>query len=180
METIIITLTSFVIICTLFIWWLSTYNKFQTFIIRINESEKNIDSVLRKRYDLLNKSISIIKETTKEENVLKCIEDLKSTNLSNFDVDRNLYDGINEFSLYKDKYQELKDNESFIKIDIELTSSEAEISALRKYYNDIITDYNKYARLFPSILIALICRYKQKTYFDGKNMNDKNIKDFKI
>jgi len=169
-----------IILCGLLIWFIATYNKFQTFIKKIKETEKNIDSVLRKRYDLLNKSITIIKQETKEENILKSIEELKNTNLSTFEFDRKLYDGINEFSILKEKYKNLKDSENFVKIEIELTSSEAEISALRKYYNDIITDYNKLARLFPSLLVAKICRYKQKTYFDEKNMNDKNKKDFKV
>ncbi len=105
---------------------------------------------------------------------------MKSSNLSNFEVDRIVKDGINEFNVYKDKYPKLKDNELFVKTDIELINSEAEIVSLRKYYNDIITEYNRYARIFPSNIVAFISRYKQKTYFDGKDMNDDDIKDFKI
>ncbi len=161
-------------------WFIATYNKFQTFIIRINEAEANIDSVLRKRYDLLSKASQVIEDNTKEENVLLQIKEMKSSNLSNFEVDRIVKDGINEFNVYKDKYPKLKDNELFVKTDIELINSEAEIVSLRKYYNDIITEYNRYARIFPSNIVAFISRYKQKTYFDGKDMNDDDIKDFKI
>lgn len=168
-----------IIACTILIWIIATYNKFQTFIIRINEAEANIDSVLRKRYDLLVKAIKIVKDITKE-NILPNIDELKSTNLSNFDVDRELYNGIHELEIYSEKYDKLKDNEIFVKTEIDLTSSEAEIVALKKYYNDIITDYNKYVRTFPNLLVAFFCRYKQKTYFDGKNMFDKNTKDFKL
>ena len=45
----------------LLIWYVSIYNNYQSFIIRINESEAFIDTTLRKRFDLLNKSIEIIK-----------------------------------------------------------------------------------------------------------------------
>ena len=55
----------FIIVCFLLIWIITTYNRFQSYIIRINEAENFIDTTLRKRYDLLNKSINIIKKHTK-------------------------------------------------------------------------------------------------------------------
>ena len=67
-----------------------------------------------------------------------------------------------------------------MKIDLELKESEIEISALRKYYNDVITDYNKQVKSFPSILVALVLRYKKKLYYDGKNMDDKIVNDFRL
>lgn len=171
----------FIVICMIFIWAINTYNKFQEYIIRINEAETNIDSTLRNRFDLLNKSIDIIKANTKtEEEVLSKIVKLRSRKLSNFDLDRQLYEGINEFHKYKEEYPKLKNNEIFTKIDISLNESEAEIVAFRKYYNDIITDYNKLVKSFPSIIIALIFKFKAKLYFDGKDMNDDNTKDFKL
>lgn len=169
-----------IVVCIILIWIIGTYNKFQAYIIRINECEANIDTVLRKRFDLLNKSIGLIKANTDEENVLDIIGKLRSKKLSNFDLDRKLYDAINEYSLYKEKYDSLKNNNEFLKIDIELNESEAEIVALRRYYNDIITDYNKIAKSFPSIIIGCLFRYKKKPYFDGKNMDDEIINDFKL
>ena len=158
-----------------------TYNNFQDYIIRINEAEANIDSVLRKRFDLLNKAIDVIKVNTKtEEEVLDFIVKLRSKKLSNFELDRLLYDGIKEFNKYKEEYPDLKKNESFTKIDIDLSESEAEIVAFRKYYNDIITDYNKLVRSFPANIIALIFGFKKKLYFDGKDMDDEDTKDFKL
>lgn len=163
------------------IWFIAIYNKFQTYIIRINEAEVNIDSTLRKRFDLLNKSINIIKANTKVENdVLDIIVKLRSRKLTNFELDRQLYEGINEFSHYKEKYKDLKKNENFVKIDLGLMESESEIVAFRKYYNDIITDYNKLMRTFPSNLVGKSAGYKIKTYFDGKNMNDDKNNDFKL
>ena len=159
----------------------SSYNKFQVYVIRINEAETNIDSVLRKRFDLLNKSTEIIKAVTKtDEDVLSQVEKLKSKKLSNFELDRKLYDCIKELNKYKELYPKLKSNESFLKIDVDLNESEAEITAFRKYYNDIITDYNKMVKSFPSNIVALFFKFKSKLYFDGKDMSDNNIKDFKL
>ena len=76
----------------------------------------------------------------------------------------------------EEKYEKLKTNEAFLKIDINLFESESEITALRKYYNDIITDYNKMVKSVPSNLVALIRGYKTKAYFDGNDLEED--KDF--
>lgn len=181
MEMIEFILIACIAVCLLLIWYVNIYNNYQNYIIRINEAEAFIDTTLRKRFDLLNKSIEIVKAVTKtKKEVLVELTELKSVKLSNFDLDRKLYDFINELNGLKENNLELKNNESFLKIDLGLVESEAEIVAARKYYNDIITDYNKLVRTFPSNIVAKICGYKTKTYFDGKNMEDEDINDFKL
>lgn len=180
MNTIVYSLIIFIIFCIVLIWIINTYNKYQSYIIRINEAEANIDTILRKRFDLLNKSINIIKSNTGEDNVLEGIIKLRSRKLSNFDLDRELYNSINEYIMFKEKYEVLKTNSDFLKIDIGINETEAEIVALRRYYNDIITDYNKLARTFPSNIVGIITHNKKRPYFDGKNMEDDIVKDFKL
>ena len=169
-----------IVVCLLLICYINIYNNYQNYIIRINESEAFIDTTLRKRFDLLNKSIEIIKTNTKEKDILKSIEELKTMKVSNFELDRKLYEAINEFDKYKETYEELRNIESFLKIELGLFESESEIVSARKYYNDIITDYNKLVKRFPSNLVAKLSNYKTKTYFDGKNMEDEDTKDFKL
>ncbi len=171
MTGLIIILLLIITISVCLVVFVTTYNHFQDYIIRINEAEESIDAVLRKRFDLLNKSIGIIKANTKEEDVLSIVKDLKSKKITNFELDRKLYDAINEFNEYKEKYEKLKTNEAYLKIDINLFESESEIVALRKYYNDIITDYNKMVKSLPSNLVALIRGYKTKAYFDGNEID---------
>ena len=154
MTGLIIILLLIITISVCLVVFVTTYNHFQDYIIRINEAEESIDAVLRKRFDLLNKSIGIIKANTKEENVLELIKDLKSKKITNFELDRKLYDAINEFNEYKEKYDKLKTNETFLKIDINLFESESEIVALRKSSN----------------FVALIRGYKTKAYFDGNEI----------
>lgn len=183
MLVFVYVLVILILICVFLIWYICTYNYFQTYIIRINESEAFIDTTLRKRFDLLNKSIGIIESNKKEkdeEPILKSIINLKSQKLSNFELDRILYDAINEFHRYKEAIPSLSENESFLKIDLALFESESEIVSARKYYNDIITDYNKLVRNFPSNIVAKSCKYKVKTYYDGKDMTDDDIQDFKL
>lgn len=170
-----VVLSFIIVVCIILILLVSTYNKFQDYIIRINEAEVNIDSVLRKRFDLLNKSIGIIKANAEVEGeVLELIVKLRSRKLTNFELDRNLYDAINEFNTYKENHENLKNCEAYLKIEIGLIESESEIVALRKYYNDIITDYNKMIKSCPSNIVAIICHYNTKEYFDGNKIEEDN------
>ena len=171
----------FVILVLLLMVFVSIYNKFQSYMIRINEVEAEIDSTLRKRFDLLNRSINIINGNVKlEKEALEIIVKLRSRKLSNFELDRILYDAINEFNSYKDIYPELNQVESFIKISASLNESEVEIHALRKYYNDVITKYNELIRKIPSNIVAKVFKYKFKNYFDNKDMTDEVVNDFKL
>ena len=174
MNTFMLILCIIIIVGILAILFVATYNHFQDYIIRINEAEVNIDAVLRKRYDLVNKAASIIEANIKEEiKIQEIVNELRSKKLTNFELDRNLYSAINEFHAVKEKYPELQTNEEFIKIELSIVESESEIVGLRKYYNDIITDYNKLVKSFPSIIVSALNGYKTKNYFDGNNVDQK-------
>lgn len=173
MNTIMVILSIVIVVCLILILLINTYNHFQDYIIRINEAEVNIDATLRKRFDLLNKSIGIIKANIKtEDEILEIIVKLRSKKLTNFELDRSLYDAINEFHVIKEKYPELQNCSEFVKIEINLMESESEIVGLRKYYNDVITDYNKMVKSCPSNMVALLNGYVAKDYFDGNNLEN--------
>lgn len=181
MNVFFIIMIVLILICLILIFYATTYNNFQSLIIRINEAEANIDTVLRKRFDLLNKSIGIIKANIDYEGeILELIVKLRSRKISNFELDRQIYEAINEFNYFKDNYPTLQECDGLLKIDVSLNESEQEIIALRKYYNDTITIYNKLVKKFPSNLVAKISKFKEKTYYDGKNMNDDIVNDFKL
>lgn len=180
MNTVVVILCIIIVVCLILIFLTATYNHFQDYIIRINEADVSIDAVLRKRFDLLNKSIGIIKSITKEDKeILEIIPKLRSQKINNFELDRGLYEAINEFHSLKEKYDKLQNNKELIKIEINLMESESEIVGLRKYYNDIVTDYNKLVKSAPSNIIALLKGYKAKDYFDGTNI-DKNKETVKL
>ncbi len=180
MTTIIFILITLILGSLILILFANIYNNFQTLLIKINESEANIDTTLRKRFDLINKAVGIIKTTVEIDESLDLIEKLRSKKISNFELDRKLYDAINDFYNTIETHNELKTSEAILKIQFSLNESEQEIQALRKYYNDNITYYNKKVAKIPSNLIALLFGYKSKLYYDGKNMNDDITNDFKI
>lgn len=170
--TLAIVLLSIVAVVGIFtLFFLFTYNHFQEYIIRINEAEVSIDSVLRKRFDLLNKSIDFIKESVNTEatdTILPTVIKLRSQSVSNIELDKQLYAAIEEFQAYANKYEELKKNEGYLKTQVHLMESESEIVALRKYYNDITVGYNKLVRSFPSCIVAFFKKYSKKELYEDQ------------
>ena len=62
---------------------------------------------------------------------------------------------------------EIEDTDDRLKINID-------------YYNKNIAEYNKLIKLFPTNIVARVCKYEDKLFFDRKNMNDDDYKDFKL
>ena len=173
MNTFIIIFVIIIIIGLVGIYFKIKLDNIGEYIIRINEAETNLDAALSKRYDLLNKSIDIIKKyTNKEENILETIESIRSQKLSNFELDKHLYKGIEEFHNYAEEEPNIKDNDDYSSIEIALIESESEIVALKTYYNDITTEYNKLVSTFPSNILSKIKGYKIKEQFELENHLD--------
>lgn len=182
MDLLVIILLSIIIfICIIVAFYTYLYNKFQDIIIRINEVEATIDTNLRNKYDLLNKSISIIKGNVEIDNeVFDEIIKLRSRKISNFDLDRKLILAFNEFNGLKAKYKELNESEELNKIENEINEIDNKLIIFREYYNDNITNYNRMVKSFPTKIIALINKYEEKLFFDRKDMNDDDYNDFKL
>lgn len=187
MTIVYILLAIVITICLILMFGINTNSKFQEDIIRINEAEANIEAVLRKRFDLLNKSVEIIKKEVNKKNedeenqieVMDTIMQIRSKKLSNFELDSYLYSSIEEFQKYIEEFEELTKNSELVKIQINLMESESEIVALRKYYSDITTDYNNLAKSFPSNLVALFKKYKRKQFFEEREEKKSLLEELK-
>jgi len=169
MNTLNIILTLIIFLCVLIIIFISLYNKFQISIIKINEATANIEASLRKKFDLLNKSINIIKNNTDEKKVLENIKKSRSKKLDMFELDKELSISMEELNGYIKKYPDLKNNEQYMNINFGLAETESEVTAFKKYYEDVIKEYNKLIRRFPTNIVGLLSGYKKKQTFEQKN-----------
>ena len=157
------------------------YNKFQDYIIKINEVEGKIDETLRDKYDSILKANNIIKEKIMtDKDVVDDITDLKDKEISSFEMYRILKESFNKIDFVKKQYKELNDFDDINKIFYDIEDMDEALSAYIKYYNENITLYNTFIRKFPYNIIGIILKYKEKSFFDGKDLNDDNIKDFKL
>jgi len=172
MEAVVPFLFIFAIIGLLTLFFVSTSQRFKESLIRLNEAEANIDSALRKRYDWLNKSFDIIKRLTDNENIMPIFNQIKSKVLDNYEFDSKLCDAIDELKACKEDVENLKNNDEYLKIEINLFESEIEIASLRKYYNDIAKKYNREVKSFPSVIVALIFKHRAKKYYTERVKKD--------
>jgi len=178
---LIIILIAIIIIGYIIIQYIFNYNKLQSLNIKLNESESIIDDELRNKYDLIMKSSSIINKILKKEvTYFKELEELKKKNISNFDIDRKVTEGENLIHKVKNDYRSLNDNEEYISIINDLKESDEILEAAKSFYNKYTSEINLIVKSFPTNIIAKIHKIKVRNYFDGKNMFDEEIKDFKL
>lgn len=185
MDTLILILLALImVICIIVGIYITYYNKLQDYIIKINEVESILDNNLRNKYDNINKSVTIIKnnDDIKEEDkkLFEEIIKLRTRKISNFDLDRKLISANNNFTSLKEKYKELKTNKEIINISKKLEELDETLIVNRDYYNKNIAEYNKLIVMFPTNIIARICKYEEKLYYDKKDMTDEDFNDFKL
>ena len=181
----LILLGMIIVICIIIGIYITLYNKLQDYIIRINEVESIIDNNLREKYDNINKCVSLVKSNDNinkdlDKNMFEEIVRLRTRKISNFDLDRKLIEAVSNFIVLKDKYKELNENEEIITISKKLEELDENLTVNRDYYNKNIAEYNKFVTLFPTNIVAKICKYEQKLFFDRKDMSDDDYNDFKL
>lgn len=181
MKLWIIILIVLVVIFALFLVVNIIYNKFQDFIIKINEVESKIDDTLRDKYDDLLKINNIVKEKINtDKEIIDDLENIKTDEKSSFEIHRLLKESFNKLDFVKKQYKEVNTSEDINKLFFEINEMDESLNAYIKYYNENIVEYNKYIRKFPFNIIGIVLKYKEKQFFDNKDLNDENIKDFKI
>jgi LemA protein len=64
-------------------------------------------------------------------------------------------------------YPQLKADQSFIRLQDELTGTENRIATARNDYNGAVNEYNAYIRQFPQVLTAKVTGAKPRKYFQA-------------
>lgn len=170
-----------VLICAMVIFYATVYNKFQDYIIRINEVEALIDTNLRNKYDLINRAIPIVKSNIdKDRNVFEEIVKLRSRKIGNFELYRILTRTSIELNNLKSEFPDIEKSEEVKKILKQTMDIDIKVDNCIDYYNDNISVYNTLLKKFPSNIIATFCKYEERLFFDRKNMNDDDYEDFKL
>lgn len=161
--------------------YINDYNKLQYLKTKIEQSENIIDESLRIKYDLIVKINSLVKKVIKEKKeYLKEYVNLKNHKISNFDLDRKLVEAMNVIYELQNDYSSLEKNDELKDMLYEIKTTDEKLSAAKTYYNKNMSLSNELVRKFPSMIIAKIHSIKVKPFFDGKDMQDDIIDDFKL
>lgn len=152
-----------VAIITIFITIFS--NKFQFAIIKIEEAENNIDVLLHKKLELLQRSSPIIIKELKLDDFLEKLENVKLDDINHFEFNDLLKESYNELLKTIDDNEKLLKSEALSNIMQDLEDNELELSAAQKFYNDAVIVFNKLIVSFPSSVIGFFKRYKKKEFY---------------
>lgn len=162
------------------IYYVVYFNKLNDLKTKIMEAESIIDENLRIKYEtLIRISNSLKKHLKSEKNYFKEYEKLRDINISNFDMDRKLNEG---FTLILKMIDDLNlNNDENLNKEIEnIRRLDEKLTATKNYYNKNTSLENAIIRKFPTNFIARIHNFKLKLFFDGKDMEDEIIDDFKV
>lgn len=150
---------------------------FNTLIGRKNQVTNifgTIDALLKKRYDLLPKLITTVKEYMKHERgLLEQITELRAKAVSGrltddqrVDLDNRISKLLGGIMVAVENYPQLKASENFLHLQRTMNEVEEQISAARRAYNAAVTDYNNTVEMFPTNIMAGMMGYQTKNVFE--------------
>ena len=162
------------------IYYINSFNKLNDLKTKIMEAESIIDENLRIKYDSLIRISNSLKSQMKtNKNYFKEYEKLNSQNISNFDMDRKLNEGFTLILKIRDDLNLNNDEDLNNELD-NIKRLDEKLTAAKNYYNKNTSLENAIIRRFPTNVIASIHNFKIKLFFDGKDMDDEIIDDFKL
>jgi len=154
------------------------YNTIQTLDERAEEQQGNIETALQRRTDLIPNLVNTVKGVAQQElevltNVTRAraglLDAMKSDDpqrMAQANAELSAQLAIVNRSVVE-AYPELRSNESFIRLQDELTGTENRIAVARRDYNEAARQYNTYIRRFPQTITAKVTGARQREYFEA-------------
>ena len=139
----------------------------------ISESWSNVDTELKRRYDLIPNLVATVKGyAAHEREVLERVTELRercvANNGSPADQARDenqLVAALKQMLVVVENYPQLKADQQFLKLQQELITTENRIQAARRFYNGNVRDYRNKCETFPSNLVARMFGFQPHEFF---------------
>lgn len=157
------------ILCMTILWLIGVRNKLERYRIVIEESKRNVDIALEKRYDTISEMLKIAKSYAKhEEKVFTELVKLRqglSLEETN-DVMRTQEQALNEVFAVGEAYPEMRSSEQFLSLQNEIAKENAALAAAKRIVNSNISLFNQAVVAFPVSIVASLINVKQMTFLD--------------
>ncbi len=156
------------------IYVIAIYNRLISLNNLIQNAWSNIDTELKRRYDLIPNLVETVKGyAAHEKEVLQRVTEARvravaSTGSPGSQArDENvLVQALRQMFAVVESYPQLKANQNFLALQEELTNTENRIQAARRFYNGNVKDLNSLIGQFPSNLIANQFGFKPAEFFE--------------
>ena len=175
--------TPFIIFLVLLLILVLMYN---TLVAKKNQVENifaSVDTVLKKRYDLIPNLVASVKQYMQhEKSLLEEVTKLRSeamkpeiSDAQKIALDAKVTSALGSIMVAVENYPELKANENVMHLQHTLHEVEEQISAARRAYNQAVTDYNNAIEMVPTNFMASLINYKRKQVFEIVESERKNV-----
>lgn len=148
------------------------YNKLVSLEQTVNTSEANIDTQLQRRSDLIPSLVNTVKGyATQEKDIFTDIANARSklAGASNVSeqaaADGELSNSLSRLLVVVENYPDLKSNQNFSDLSIQLEGTENRIAVSRQDYNTAVTQYNTKRRRFPTNITASLFGFEEKPLY---------------
>lgn len=161
-----------VVVLAIIIWFIATYNFFTGSKVTVEEAFSTMDVFLKKRYDLIPNLVETVKGYAKHESIVlekvtnaRALAMTATTAEDKITANMQLTRALHSINMVAENYPQLKADSSFLSLQNSLSQTEGEIANSRKYYNAVVSSYNKKLVKFPALIVAKICGFKKQPFF---------------
>lgn len=143
----------------------------------------SIDTLLKKRYDLIPNLVATVKQYAKHESeTLINITQLRAKALSSgasadekVQLNNQISRALSGIQIAVEAYPDLKANDNFIQLQKSLNEIEEQISAARRAFNSSVTDYNNAIEMVPTNVVAKMMNYQRRALFEIPETERQNV-----
>jgi LemA protein len=156
------------------IFVIAQYNGLVGLRNHIRDAWANVDTELKRRYDLIPNLVATVKGyAAHEREVLERVVELRNRcaaqagpSAANQADEQQLVESLRRLFVLVENYPQLKADQHFLKLQDELVNTEDRIQAARRFYNGNVRDYRNKCEQFPSNIVAGMFNFKPADYFD--------------
>ena len=162
------------------VWAFSAYNGFIRERNLIQESWRQVDVELNRRYELIPNLVETVRAyAAHERNTLEGIVRLRSQaqqiasaeggaapSQARAQAEEQLSTAVRGLMVSVEAYPELRSNQNFIELQRQLAETEDRIAAGRRYYNANVRNYNTRIESVPTNILANMFHFEKATYFE--------------
>lgn len=172
-----ITLIVTIVLAVLIVWFIALYNRFITLVTRAKEAWADIDTQLKRRYDLIPNLVNSVKGyAAHESKTLEAVITARNMAVGALNdkvgieeraqKEDMLSGALKSIFALSESYPDLKANQNFIELQRELSDTENKLQAARRFYNGNVRDLNIKIDTFPSNIVARMFKFMKMNFFE--------------